>query len=110
MEKVRIVAPHHQGRGLGVAARLLAVHLKGDAASESREVALFRKQPEGIVSSPGKFGIKGRIYGGISRVQQVTLAQVGLRFLAQRCGEIEAVVVACRARRLNGLEFIMPGG
>ena len=107
-----IAVPNCQGRVspvFDVAARLLVLRLKGTTELERREVVLFERQPEGMVSGLRELGIDVLVCGGISQGLQVALERVGIRVLAQICGEIEAVVAAYRAGRLNSPEFIMPG-
>ena len=94
---------------LDVAARLLLVRLKGEAKLERREIVLFEKQPEEIVGSLKRLGIEVVICGAISQEFQAALQRVGVQVLAQICGEIEAVIAAYRAGKLNSPEFIMPG-
>jgi predicted Fe-Mo cluster-binding NifX family protein len=92
-----------------VATRLLLVRLEGEAELERKEVVLVEKEPEQIVRSLGELGIEVLICGAISQGLQAVLEFVGIRVLAQVCGEIEGVVAAYRTGRLNRPEFIMPG-
>ncbi len=107
-----IAVPNCQGRVspvFDVATRLVLVHLKGEAELERRDVVLFEKEPELIVRSLGELGVEVLICGAISQGLQAALELVGIRVLAQVCGDIEAVVAAYRTKRLNRQEFAMPG-
>lgn len=107
-----IAVPNCQSRVspvFDVAARLVVVRLKGEAELERREVVLFENQPEGMVRSLRELGVELLICGGISQWLEVALERVGIRVLAQICGEVETVVAAYRTGRLNSPEFIMPG-
>jgi predicted Fe-Mo cluster-binding NifX family protein len=109
---VLIAVPNCQGRVspvFDVATRLLLVRLKGEAELERKEVVLFEEHPEGIVRGLGELGIEVLICGAISQGLRAVLEFVGIRVLAQVCGEIEAVVAAYRTGTLNRPEFIMPG-
>jgi predicted Fe-Mo cluster-binding NifX family protein len=109
---VLIAIPNCQGRVspvFDVASRILVVRLNGETELERRDVVLFEKQPEGIVRSLRELEIDVLICGGISQGLQVALEHVGIKVLAQICGEIELVVSAYRTSRLSRSEFAMPG-
>jgi predicted Fe-Mo cluster-binding NifX family protein len=109
---VIIAVPKCQGRVspvFDVAARLLLVDVRDGAKSKRREVVLFEKTPEGIVRNLRELRIKVLICGGISLGLQQSLEQMGIRVVAEICGEIESVLAAYQAGRLNSPEFIMPG-
>jgi predicted Fe-Mo cluster-binding NifX family protein len=109
---VLIAIPNCQGRVspvFDVAARLVLVRLKGEAELERKDVVLFEKQPDGIVRSLGELGIQVLICGAISQGLQVALEQVGIRVVAQICGELDSVIGAYRRGTLGQPEFAMPG-
>lgn len=107
-----IAVPNCQGRVspvFDVAARLLLVDLRRGNELKRREVVLFEKTPEGIVRNLRELGIRVLICGAISLGLQHALEQIGIRVLAEICGEIESVLAAYQAGRLRSPEFIMPG-
>ena len=107
-----IAVPNCQGRVspvFDVAARLTLVRLAGEAELERKEAVLFEKQPDGIVRSLGELGIQVLICGAISQGLQVALEQVGIRVVAQICGELDSVIGAYRRGTLGQPEFAMPG-
>ena len=109
---VLIALPNCQGRVSPVfdlAARLLLVDVRDGAESMRKEVVLFEKTPEGIVRNLRELRIKVLICGAISIGLQQALQQIGIRVVAEICGEIESVLAAFRAGRLNSPKFIMPG-
>jgi len=107
-----IALPNCQGRVspvFDVAARLLVVRLDGQRELERREVLLFHKEPEGIVRSLRELNIGMLICGGISQGLKLALEKVGIRVLAQVCGELDPVLAAYRGGKLPSPQFTMPG-
>jgi predicted Fe-Mo cluster-binding NifX family protein len=109
---VLIAVPNCQGRVspvFDVAARLVLVHLKGQAELERKDVVLFEKQPDGIVRSLRELGIQVLICGAISQGLQLALEQAGIRVVPRICGGLDSVVAAYRRGTLGQPEFAMPG-
>jgi predicted Fe-Mo cluster-binding NifX family protein len=109
---VLIAVPNCQGRVspvFDVAARLTLVHLEGEAELERKEAVLFEKQPDQIVRCLVEMGVDVLVCGAISEGLRAALELVGIRVLAQVCGDIETVVAAYQTGRLKRPEFMMPG-
>jgi len=109
---VLIALPNCQGRVspvFDVAARLLVVDLKNSSEPKSREVVLFEHTSEGIVRNLHELKIKVLICGAISVGLKQALQQVGIRVVAEVCGDIEGVLAAYLSGQLCSPEFKMPG-
>ena len=109
---VLIALPNHQGRVspvFDVAARLLLVQLQGETELERREVVLFETGREGVARQVSELGIQVLICGAISQQLQSELEQMGIRVVAQVCGEIDSIISAYKTGKLKRREFIMPG-
>ncbi len=109
---VLIAVPICQGRVspvFDVATRLLVVRLKGGVEVERREVALFEDQPAGIVRTLEELGVGTLVCGAISNLLERLLTAAGVRVVPRICGDIEAVLRACRNGKLDAPELQMPG-
>ncbi|HWQ92556.1 MAG TPA: NifB/NifX family molybdenum-iron cluster-binding protein [Clostridia bacterium] len=109
---VLIALPSCQGRVspvFDVAASLLVVEFTTGKESKRRKVVLFATTPEGIVRNLRELRIDLLICGAISTRLQQALQQAGIRVMADICGEIEMVLTAYQAGRLNSPEFVTPG-
>ncbi len=107
-----IAVPICQGRVspvFDVATRLLLVRLEGRAEVERREVALFEDQPAAIVRTLRELGVGMLVCGAISQFLERLVRVAGVRVVPRICGEIEAVIGACRDGKLDAPELQMPG-
>ena len=107
-----IAVPNCQGHVspvFDVATRLTLVLLKDEVELERKEAVLFEKQPDRIVRCLVEIGVEVLVCGAISRELQMTLESTRIKVLPHICGEVEAVLAAYRAGKLQGGQFVMPG-
>jgi len=110
---MKIAIPHWQGRVspvFDVAEHLLVVELDDRGMELSRVQADLRAEsPHHRAAQVAETGAEVLICGAISWPMETALAALGVRIIAQPCGNIEEVLAGFVRGRLSDGAFAMPG-
>lgn len=111
-EAMTVAIPIWQGRVspvLDTAGRLLVVTRHRGKEVNRREFVLTPLPGEALTSTCVELHVNVLICGAISQLLEVGLCRSGVLVIARVCGEIEPVLQAYLAHRLDSPEFRMPG-
>jgi predicted Fe-Mo cluster-binding NifX family protein len=94
---------------LDTAGRLLVVTRHRGREVSRRQFILAPLPPSALVSAIVELGVDVLICGALSQWLEAELWRSGVQVIARVCGEIEPVLLAHLAHRLDCPEFRMPG-
>lgn len=92
-----------------VSRRLLVVEIADGAEVGRAEHDLAVETPPARARRLAELGVDVLICGAVSRPLEAALAARDVHVIAQTCGDVEDVLRAFAAGRLNGPVFLMPG-
>lgn len=109
---MKVAIPEWRGRVspvFDVARTLLLVEVKDGGERDRRELHVTAKEPKARADFVGGLGADVVICGAISWRLEMALSAAGVRVISQTCGDVEQVLSAFIAGRLDGEAFLMPG-
>jgi predicted Fe-Mo cluster-binding NifX family protein len=109
---MKIAIPDWQGRVspvFDVAARLVLAEVEGSQVTGREIVTLNSDGLHARAARIAELGVEVLICGAISWPLELALANAGIEVIPQTCGEVEPVLAAFVADRLDQDTFLMPG-
>ena len=94
---------------LDVASKALLVTLDGDRETERQEVSIEGTGALHRARHISRLGADTVICGAVSRPLELALDSVGLEVISNVCGQVDEVLKAFIAERLNEETYLMPG-
>lgn len=109
---MKVAIPEWRGRVspvFDVARNLILVEVGHGTELTRWNVRLAPEGPAARAECLARLGLDVLICGAISRPLEMTLSAARVRVISQTCGDVEQVLSAFIAGRLNGDAFLMPG-
>ncbi len=109
---MKIAIPIWQGRispVFDVAGQLLLVELSDGREVSRDEQLMSETTAEERTRKLAELGIDTLICAGVSQALEASLAERGIRVIAQICGDAKEVLAAFVSGRLGEKRFVMPG-
>jgi len=94
---------------LDVASKALLVTLEGDLETMRQEVSIEGTCALHRARHILRLGVNTVICGAVSRPLELALGSVGLEMISNVCGQIDEVLKAYIAERLDDEAYLMPG-
>jgi predicted Fe-Mo cluster-binding NifX family protein len=94
---------------LDVASKALLVTLEGDREAMRQEVSIEGTSALHRARHMLRLGVNTVICGAVSRPLELALGSVGLEMIANVCGQVDEVLKAYIAERLDDETYLMPG-